>query len=175
MPACNASKSRTSLLRALGVPWLNRRFAAVYVNGNRRGVLMEDAQTPDGDVVKEHFPNDPDGWLYKMQPWFEFGPAPSGNYIAFNNNSWCDLNSYTTTGGAKKTGALPLQLLIRRTPDSANDYTNVFSLIDAANSAGTPNYVANMQNMADMENWMRVFAANHGTHRREDPLEDLLR
>ncbi len=33
--------------------------------------------------------------------------------------------------------------------------------MDAANSSGTPNYVANMENMANMENWMRVFAANH--------------
>lgn len=150
-----------SFLRALGVPWLNRKFMAVYVNGNRRGTLMEDAQTPDADVVKEHFPNDKDGWLYKMQPWFEFGPEPSGNYIPFNNNGWCDLNSYTTTGGAKKTARYRYNYLIRRTPVSANDYTNVFSLIDAANSAGSPYYVANMENMADMENWMRVFAANH--------------
>ena len=50
---------------------------------------------------------------------------------------------------------------MRRTPDSDSDFTNVFSLMDAANSSGTPNYVANMENMANMENWMRVFAANH--------------
>ena len=50
---------------------------------------------------------------------------------------------------------------VRRTPDSDNDYTNVFSLVNAANSSGTANYVANMENMANMENWMRVFAANH--------------
>ena len=34
-------------------------------------------------------------------------------------------------------------------------------MTDAANSYGTPNYVANMENIANMENWMRVFAANH--------------
>src|SRR4029077_19119720 len=79
-----------SFLRALGVPWLNRRYVAVYVNGRRRGTLMEDAQTPDSDVVKEHFPNDKDGWLYKMQPWFEFAPTPSGYRIADNNMSWCN-------------------------------------------------------------------------------------
>ena len=33
--------------------------------------------------------------------------------------------------------------------------------MDAASSYSTPNYVANMENLADMENWMRVFAANH--------------
>ena len=150
-----------TFLRALGVPWLNRHYVAVYVNGVRRGTLMEDAQTPDADVVKEHFPNDAGGWLYKMQPWFEFAPSPSGYSIGFNNNSWCNMMPYTTTGGFKKTARYRYNFLVRRTPVSANDYTNVFSLVDAAGSHGTANYVASMENLADMENWMRVFAANH--------------
>ena len=150
-----------SFLRALGVPWLNRRHIVVYVNGNRRGSLMEDAQTPDGDVVKQHFPNDPDGFLYKMQPWFEFGPFPSGTWIPFNNNAWCDLMPHTTTGGSKKPARYRYNFLVRRTPDSASNFTNVFSLVDAASSYGTPDYVANMEGLADMENWLRVFAANH--------------
>ena len=33
---------------------------------------MEDSQTPGSDVVSEYFENDPDGNLYKLQPWFEF-------------------------------------------------------------------------------------------------------
>jgi CotH kinase protein/Lamin Tail Domain len=150
-----------TLLRALGVPWLNRRYVAVYVNGNRRGTLMEDAQCPGSDVVKEHWPNDDDGFLYKMQPWFEFAPALSGGVLNFDNQSWCNIMPYTTTGGVKKTARYRYNFEIRRTPDSANDFTNVFSLVDAASASGTPNYVANMENLADMENWMRVFAANH--------------
>ncbi len=152
-----------SFLRALGVPWLNRRFVAVYVNGNRRGQLMEDAQTPDGDMVKEYFPNDKGGFLFKMQPWFEFAPTLSGHSMSTVAESYCYLLPYTTTGGAKKTARYRYDYEMRRTPDSANNYTNVFSLVDAANSYGTPNYVASMENMADMENWMRVFAANHAT------------
>ena len=151
-------------MRALGVPWLNRRYVAVYVNGNRRGTLMEDAQCPDSDLVKEYFPNDTTGYLYKVQPWFEFGPAPSGSSINFNNNSWANLNPYTTTGGAKKLARYRYNYEIRRTADSANNYTNVFSMIDAANTYLTlnyPNYVANVESLIDMENWMRVFAANH--------------
>jgi hypothetical protein len=150
-----------TFLRALGVPWLYRHYVAVYVNGVRRGTLMEDAQTPDADLVKEHFPNDADGWLYKMQPWFEFAPTPSGYSMGFNNYSWCNLMPYTTTGGAKKTARYRYNFLVRRTPVSANDFTNVFSLMDAAGSYGTANYVASMENIASMENWMRVFAANH--------------
>jgi regulation of enolase protein 1 (concanavalin A-like superfamily) len=150
-----------TFLRALGVPWLSKRYVAVYVNGNRRGTLMEDTQVPGSDVVKEHFPNDPDGFLYKMQPWFEMAPFPSGATMAFNNNAWCNLMPYTTTGGVKKAARYRYNFEIRRTPDSDNDFTNVFSLIDAANSSSSPNYVADMENLADMENWMRVFAANH--------------
>ncbi len=150
-----------TFMRALGVPWLSRRYVAVYVNGNRRGPLMEDTQVPNSDMVKEYFPNDPDGFLYKMQPWFEFAPLPSGSSIGYNNNAWCNLMPYTTTGGALKVARYRFNFEIRRTPDSDNDYANIFSLIGAANSSGTPNYVGNLENMADMENWMRVFAANH--------------
>jgi regulation of enolase protein 1 (concanavalin A-like superfamily) len=150
-----------TFLRVLGVPWLNRRYVAVYVNGNRRGTLMEDAQTPDSDVVKEHYPNDPDGYLYKMQPWFEFAPTLSGASMNFDNQSWITLNNYTTIGGAKKTARYRYNFLVRRTPDSASDFNPAYSIVDAANSYGTPNYVADLENVADMENWMRVFAANH--------------
>lgn len=150
-----------TLMRALGVPWLNRRYVAVFVNGNRRGLLMEDSQCPDSDLVKEYFPNDTTGYLYKMQPWFEFGPAPSGIAINFNNNSWVNLNQYTTTGNVKKKARYRYNWEIRRTADSADNFTNVFSLIDAANTAGSPNFVASVNGLADMENWMRVFAANH--------------
>ena len=166
-PGDDASLQReqcaNTFLRALGVPWLYRRYVAVYVNGNRRGTLMEDAQCPGSDVTKEHYPNDSDGFLFKMQPWFEMSPAPAatGGSVGFDNQAWCALMPYTTTGGVLKKARYRYNFEMRHTPDSANDYTDVFSLINAANSYGTPNYVANMENIADMENWMRVFAANH--------------
>jgi regulation of enolase protein 1 (concanavalin A-like superfamily) len=160
-PSIQREQLANTLLRALGVPWLNRHYVAVYVNGNRRGTLMEDAQTPDSDMVKEHYPNDSDGYLYKMQPWFEFAPALSGASMNFDNQSWCTLNEYTTTGGAKKTASYRYNYLVRRTPDSASDFNPAYSIVDAANSYGTPDYVANLEGVADMENWMRVFAANH--------------
>ncbi len=150
-----------TFMRALGVPWLARRYVAVYVNGNRRGLLMEDSQVPTSDMVKEYFPNDTTGYLYKMQPWFEAAPFPSGATIGVSPQSFCYLGNYTTTGGVKKTARYRYNFLVRRTADSASNFTNVFSLVDAANSYATPNYVANLENIADMENWMRVFAGNH--------------
>ena len=76
-------------------------------------------------------------------------------------SSWCNLMPYTTTGGVKKAARYRWNFMFRRTPDSANNFTNVFALVDAASSYGTAGYVANMENLADMENWMRVFAATH--------------
>ena len=150
-----------TFLRQLGAPWLNRRYVAVYANGLRRGQLMEDAQTPSNDDVKEHFPNDSEGVLYKLQPWFEMAPFPSGNSIGFTNMAWCNLVNYTTSNGAKKKARYRYNFEIRHTDGSLNDFGNVFSLIDAASTTNVPNYPANMENIADMENWMRVFAANH--------------
>ncbi len=160
-PSLQREQLANTLLRALGVPWLNRRYVVVYVNGKQRGDVMEDAQCPDSDVVKEHYPNDTGGFLYKMQPWFEFAPQLSGEDMNFDNQSWCTLNNYTTTGGAEKTARYRYDYEVRRTPDSDNNYTNVYALVAAANAFGTTNYVAGLENVANMENWMRVFAANH--------------
>ena len=70
--------------------------------------LMEDTQVPDSDVVKEHFPNDSDGFLYKMQPWFELAPFPSGYDIAFNKQSWCNLDALHHHRRREKSAALSL-------------------------------------------------------------------
>ena len=63
-------------------------------------------------------------------------------------------------GRVKKAARYRYTFEVRRTPNSANNFDNVFALIDAASSTGE-NYVANVENLVDMENWMRVFAANH--------------
>ncbi len=159
-PASSASQAAFTFYRALGVPWLYKRYMILYANGSRRGVLIGDTQVPNSDVVKEDFPNDSDGYLYKMQGWTEFAPSLSGYYLGYTVEDWLNLTSYTTTGGVKKTPRYRWNFEPRRTPDSDSDFTNVFSLVDAANSSG-PNFVANMENMANMENWMRVFAAGH--------------
>ena len=135
-PTIQREQLANTFLRALGVPWLNRRYVAVYVNGNRRGPLMEDAQTPDSDMVKEYFPNDVGGYLYKVNRWYEFAPFLSGYSLPTSLEAECMLMPYTTTGGAKKVARYRFMFEYRRTADSANNYTDVFSLIDAASASG---------------------------------------
>jgi hypothetical protein len=149
------------MVRQLRLPWNYRRYVAMYVNGNRRGTLMEDTQVPNGDLVAEQFPDDADGSLYKLQPWFEFDAFPQGTYTPYSNNSWCTLNDYTTTGGIKKLARYRWNYLIRKVGESANNYTNVYALVDAANTYGTPSFTTNLNSLADMEEWMRIFAIEH--------------
>ena len=154
-------QAANTFLRGLGIPWVNRRYIAVYVNGHRRGELMEDALRPSASVPDEYFPNDNGGLLYKFQPWFEFAPLPSGNDLSFINASWGFFMPEKTTGGAYKTAAYRWWYEMRSTPDSLSDYTNLFALIDAGSAYTNSNYVSLMESQANMENWMRLMAASH--------------
>ena len=141
-------------LRALGEPWAYRRFVAVYVNGVRRGKFMEDALRPTAsDAKDEYFSGDTHAQLYKIQRWYE-GSTPG-------TISECYLRQYLTTGGAKKTARYRPNWGLKDTPGSLSDFTNVYTLISAANAYSQSNYTDVLENVADMENWMRVSAANH--------------
>ena len=147
------------IARQLGLPWNYRRYVAMYVNGTRRGTLMEDTQVPGSEMINEYFPDDTDGFLYKIQPWFEFDSSNSRT-MAFSNNSWCTLNNYTT-GGQKKLARYRWNFLARAANGTANNYTNVYALVDAANASGNTAQATNLETVADMEEWMRIFAVRH--------------
>jgi len=157
------------MARQMGMRWDYRRYYILYVNGNRHGPLMEDSQTPDGDMVNEYFPNDNNGFLYKNHSWFEFQPMPpAGQSLSFDNDSWCTLNKYTTTIngaiGQEKLARYRWNYWIRQYPDSANNFTNVYALVTAANIvSSSPLYYSSMEALVDTETWMRWSALEHAT------------
>src|SRR5262249_12007835 len=51
--------------------------------------------------------------------------------------------------------------LVRAANETANNYTNVFALIDAANAPDNPSRADALDTVADMEEWMRIFAVRH--------------
>jgi hypothetical protein len=141
-------------MRSLGLPWSYHRLVAVYVNGTRRGKLMEDAFRPTGGTVKDQYLADDSGvQLYKLQRWYS---GSSSGLI-----SECLLQAYTNTGGAFKTARYRPNWALKESPGSLSDYTNAFALITAANAYNLSNYVALLENVVDMDNWMRMSAANH--------------
>ncbi len=155
-------QAANTFLRGLGQPWIYRRYVGVYVNGHRRGQLMEDALRPSISVPDAYFPNDSDGLLYKFQPWFECGPEPQANgFMPWENKEWSLFMPYKTTGGAYKKERYRWTYQLRETPDTWSNYDYLFDLVTAGSAYTDPHYAANMENLADMENWMRLVAANH--------------
>lgn len=143
-------------LEQYGLPNNYRRYVVMFVNGVRRGTIMDDVQQPTGETVEEWFSDDPDGALFKPDCWDEF--ADNGD----RETGCIDLNSmelFTTTGGVKKTARYRWVWKPRAIDGTANDYLPIFNLVDAAN-ASTNGFQTAMESQADMEHWMRTFAMN---------------
>jgi hypothetical protein len=157
------------MARQLGLPVLNRRYYFYYVNGNRHGPLMEDTQVPGAEMLKEYWPNDNNGILYKNNAWFEGDVALQSNgYMNVNNFSFCTLGRYTTTMNGVpnqyKLARYRWMWWIRQFTDSANDFSQLYALIDAANTPqNTSAYYANMESQVDTEEWLRLSAVEHAT------------
>ena len=144
------------LLDQFGLPNMYRRYVIMYVNGLRRGELMDDIQQPSGSTVEQWFPDDSAGTLLKTDCWDEFNDAGDRETGCLALNA---LQHFTTTGGAKKLARYRWTWRPRATHGTANDFSDLFALIDAAN-APTNSYQSSLEGLADMEHWMRTFAAN---------------
>jgi Lamin Tail Domain/CotH kinase protein/PA14 domain len=153
--------------RQLKVPWPNRRYYTLYVNGNQHGPIMEDAQVPGADYLKEYFPSDHNGYLCKNNAWFEFEPqVEPGGYVAFNNNSWCTLTRFNTTipgvGVAPKLARYRWCFWTRQSPTYISDFTDVYNLINTMNFNGSA-YYQNVEALVDTEEYLQVSALEHAT------------
>ncbi len=145
------------MMREIGLPYNNRRFINVYVNGTKRGTLMEDALQPSADVISSWFPNDHDGDLMKIEDWFEFDL--SGDSHPFNADA--TLENFTTANGEKKTARYRWNWRKRAVQDSPNNYTNLFALVDTVNGGSGGAYVAQVEQLVDIDEWMAMMAVRH--------------
>jgi hypothetical protein len=158
-PTIQREQAANTFLRGLGAPWIYRRYVAVYVNGVRRGSLMEDALRPNNKAVKDmYFPDDTDSQYYKLQPWYEF---PTNTFASFSRISWCDIARYTNGLGEMKSARYRNNWALNSSYDSLSNFTNAYTLGVISKAAGQPDFADLMENVADMENWTRVSAANH--------------
>lgn len=144
----------------LGLPFNNRRFINLYVNGVRRNYIVEDTQRTNADALEQWYPDDANGDLHKIAGWFEFDDPTTGF-----NTVWGTLQNFTTTDLAtgqrvKDVGRYRWNWQKRALQTTANDFANLFALVDAANTTGAA-YVEQMEKFLDVENWMRTFAVEH--------------
>jgi hypothetical protein len=141
----------------MGIPSNRRRFVQLYVNGTHRGSIYEDAQQPNSDMVAQYFPDDQDGALYKIDDWFEFDNAASSQFV----NTDATLQNFTTTGGAKKTARYRWNWRRHAVQNSANDYEDLFALVDATQMHDYLQYPTTVNALMDSEEYLRVIALEH--------------
>ena len=142
----------------LNLPYSYRYFIRLNVNGvtdMQRGGVFEAVLQPGGEYLKQWYSKDTDGDFYKIDRAFEFDD--SGNRIA---DPMPRLELYISADGTKKT-AKYRWMWLKRAYDFANNYTNLFHLVDAANATSPEPYTTKMTQLADIEQWMRVFAFEH--------------
>ncbi|HXJ61845.1 MAG TPA: lamin tail domain-containing protein [Verrucomicrobiae bacterium] len=146
------------LARKLGLPFNARRYVNLFVNGIRRGTIIEDTQVPNRDVLEEVFPDDAEGELFKTAIWYEVDDVRTDDFNASRVDA--RMANFVTTGGEKKTARYRWNFQPHAVRGSANDFTNWFRLVDALNGP-TAGYAEAIEAQVDAEQWMRVFALEH--------------
>jgi hypothetical protein len=142
----------------MDLPYSHRYTIRLHVNGTtdlQRGTIFEAVNQPAGDFVRAWSPDDSDGDFYKIDRAFEFSDGGS-----LSADPQPRLANYTTTGGAKKTARYRFNWL-KRSTRSANNYTNIFDLVDAVNAASPEPYTSRTEALVDLEEWMGVLATEH--------------
>ena len=139
------------IARKMQLPYLNATYIRFYRNGSPFGSVAEDLEQPSNDYAESWYPDGGEGDLRKVAFAFEFddsgGFAPTGADLAIfrNPNGQYNLSRYRFNWQGRPSGT------------TANDFTNFFALVTAANDR-TGNFVPNLLNVADVDQWMRSFA-----------------
>ena len=133
--------------REMGLPYLHAHYILLYRNGAPHQSISEDAEQPSNPYAESWFPSPEIGELFKIAVWFEDGSTTGA--------TGATLEQFRTTGGIYDLARYRWNWQLRAN-DSANNYTNLFKLVDAVNAGG--DYVPGLLNIAEMEQWMRVFA-----------------
>ncbi len=159
------------VFESMGIIHNHRRYIHFFVNGSQRSTaferpgnfIFEDSQQPNGEMTEEWFPNDAGGQLFKLEDWFEF--ESNGYDIAANKDADLARRTIPLNGQPAFVPALYRFTFRKRSVSvgaSANDYSQVFALIDAASPADNPTNTvidpAAFGAVADWEAWMRFFA-----------------
>ena len=147
----------------MNLPHTYRYYIRLTVNGvtdMQRGGLFEGTMQPGKDFIEAWSPGNTEGGFYRIDRGFEFSDA--GGLIA---DPMPELRVYSTpdlvNGGVTKKLAKYRWYWLKRSFESANDYTNVFVMADALNATSPEPYTSQTERLADVEQWMGIFCAEH--------------
>lgn len=139
------------IAQQIGLPYLHSHYMRLYRNGSRVRDVMYDMEQPNryyaqswygGGGVKDD--------LFKIAVWFEFDDNGSGF-----SATGATLNRYLSEG-QYKLARYRWNWQIRPGTDTANDYSSIFNIVTAINN--TTERTRTLPVLADMEEWMRMFA-----------------
>lgn len=139
------------IARGMRLPYLNTHYVRFYRNGAPHGSIDEDLEQPSNYFAESWFPDAGEGDLRKIAFWFEF--RTDGNFDVVG----ADLGNYRNPNGQYNLSRYRWNWQGRPTGTTANDFTNFFALVTAANNRAT-NYQSLLLNVADIDQWMRMFA-----------------
>ena len=154
-PTCQGEQTAYWMAEQLGEPALYRRSINLYMNGVRRGIIFEDTTKPNKSFEETWFPDSVLGDMYKIMYWFEFDDSAENQ----SSIAPASLRNFTTTGGAKKLARYRQTFGKRAVKNSANDYSNLYTLVDTVNTTATgDDYLTEVLPLVDVAQWARVFA-----------------
>jgi hypothetical protein len=147
------------ICRKIGIPWSQIRFARVLCNQTDHG-LYGDVQKVDVDYLSFWFPGDDDGYLYKVDDWFEFDDA--GNF----NNRDADLRYWEGGnldwwGEEKELYRWNYRPRSRDEEDNIEPIVNLISKMDRQMSASDTQYVRAVESVLDVEEALKEIAVRH--------------
>jgi len=156
-PIRDATDQREALmfwmLEQYNLPNMYRRYVNLFVNGVQRGAIYDDVQQPSGDILEEFVRNDTDGTLWKTDCNQEFDDGGTRIDPCVLNT----LDKFTTVGGQKKVARYRWNWRPRAVKGTANDFSDLFELVDAVNVTGAA-YQRAIEDVVDVENWVRTWA-----------------
>ena len=156
-PSAQREQTGYWILNRLGTQANYRRYLNIFINGVRRGFILEDTQVPDGDTIEQWFPEHTAGEIYKIAIWFEFVKDLS-SFAAVGS----DLNDHAYQNGQKITGRYRWNWQKRAFKDSITNYATLFQMIDTVNTSATgDDYTDAIESLIDVDQWMKTFAVAH--------------
>jgi len=139
--------------KQMGLPYSRQEFVRPVINGNNRG-KYEDVQKIDGDYVKAWFSDDSDGFLHKVDDYFEYnveGTSHSNYDEGLKHDSSHPLIPETYRWGFEK-----------RSHRENDDWEHIFNFATAMNiRSGDPAYEAAIESVVDPDYFARVLAIRH--------------
>ena len=137
------------LAEQLGLPFNYRRYAIVYFNGQRRNAVMEDTQQPDRDFLRQWYPGDSEGDLYKLQIFYDL------------NRQWLaagSLQDFAIPDSRQKLARYRWNWGKRSARGAMNDYRSFLELVHSVNRPANEGYSEQIERLIDLDQWARTMA-----------------